>query len=77
MLDGVMLGSGPHPQGADVAHGDTDVDGDAQASDARINRHPCGPDRLEQVHLGVECPSAGSPASASMDCGIGAATRQE
>ena len=57
MLDGLMVWSGTNTQRADLADGNTHVDGDAKTADARVDGEAGAANRAEQIDLGVEGPA--------------------
>lgn len=76
VLDRLVLGRRPNAQGANVIHGDIDIDRDAKPTDARVDRQAGAAGRLDQIDLGIERPATELTPCTAMNSGVCATLRK-
>lgn len=77
MLDGGVTGRGSNPQRADVVHRDGHVDGNSEASDARVDGQARASLRGQELDVGIECPTTKLTARATVHRDVSTALRQD
>ena len=77
MLDRLVVRRSPYPKRADVADGNTHIDGDPQPTDACVDGEAGSTNGLQHVDLCIEGPAARASARAPVDRDIHTASGQD